>query len=116
MRHKRGNKKLSKPTDQRIAMLKSLSVSLFRYKKIETTQVRAKELQRFSDRIITLIKKEDLNSRRRVISMLLDDKDLVKSLYANMDGFKARNSGYSRVIRTGLRRGDAAQMALVELV
>ena len=116
MRHKHGYNKLHKPTDQRLAMLKSMAVSLFRYSRIETTEARAKELRKMADGIITLVKKGDLSSRRRVISMLLNDKELVKQIYAGQERFKARNSGYSRIIQTGARRGDAAKMVLLELV
>lgn len=116
MRHKYGNRKLSKPTDQRLAMLNSLSVALFKYKKIQTTVPRAKQLKRYTDNIIRMIKKNDLTSRRRVTALLLHDKVLTKSLFDNVKNFDGRNSGYSRIIRTEMRRGDAAPMALVELV
>lgn len=115
MRHRYGYNKLSKPTDQRIAMLRSMAVALFKNRKIETTEARAKELRRFIDRIITLIKKGDLQSRRRVIAQLLNEKELVKGLYKNTEQFKAK-SGHTRIIKSAVRRGDAAQMALVELV
>ena len=116
MRHKHGYNKLHKPTDQRIAMLKSLAVSLFKYNRIETTEARAKELRKMVDRIVTLVKKGDLSSRRRVITMLLNDKDLVKQIYAGKERFAKRNGGYTRIIQTGARKGDAAKMVLVELV
>jgi large subunit ribosomal protein L17 len=116
MRHKHGYNKLHKPTDQRIAMLKSMAVSLFRYDRIETTEARAKELRKMVDGIITLVKKGDLSSRRQVINMLLADKALVKQIYAGKERFNTRNSGYSRIIQVGSRRGDAAKMVLIELV
>ena len=116
MRHKHGYNKLHKPTDQRLAMLKSMAVSLFRYDRIETTEARAKELRKMVDGIITLVKKGDLSSRRKVIRLLLDDKALVKQLYAGKDRFQKRNSGYSRIIQSGTRRGDAAKIVLIELV
>ncbi len=116
MRHKLGYNKLSKPTDQRIALLQNLAVALFKYKKITTTEARAKELKRFVDKVIVLIKKEDLASRRKVVSLLQQDKELVKALYANTAEFKKRSSGFSRIVKIGPRRGDAAEMALVELV
>ncbi|GBR76563.1 50S ribosomal protein L17 [Candidatus Termititenax persephonae] len=116
MRHKYGYNKLHKPTDQRMAMLKSLAVSLFQRNRLETTEARAKELRKLVDGIITLVKKGDLSSRRRVISLLLSDKDLVKQLYAGRERFNKRSSGYTRIIQAGSRRGDAAKMVLVELV
>jgi large subunit ribosomal protein L17 len=116
MRHKKGYNKLSKPTDQRMAMLKSMSVALLKHNRIEITEPRAKELRKFVDGIITLVKKGDLQSRRRVISTLLNEKELVKNIYATSARFNARKGGYTRIIRTGVRRGDAAQMVLIELV
>ncbi len=116
MRHQYANKKLGRATDQRLAMLKSLSVALFKYKRIETTLTRAKELKKMAERIVTLVKKGDLASRRRVISMLLHDKELVKAIFKNAESFKTRAGGYCRIIQTTLRRGDAAKMALIELV
>lgn len=116
MRHKHGYNKLHKPTDQRLAMLKSMAVSLFRYDRIETTEARAKELRKMADNIITLVKKGDLSSRRKVINMLLSDKELVKQLYTGIERFKARNSGYTRIIQSGTRRGDSAKMVVIELV
>lgn len=74
MRHRCSNKKLSKPTDQRLAMLKSMSVALFENKRIETTEVRAKQLQKFVDRIVSLIKRGDLSNRRKVVALLLNKK------------------------------------------
>jgi large subunit ribosomal protein L17 len=99
-----------------MAMLKSMAVALFRYNRIEITEPRAKELRKFVDRIVTLVKKGDLQSRREVIGFLLQDKPLVKNIYATSTRFNARKGGYSRIIRTGVRRGDAAQMVLVEMV
>lgn len=116
MRHKKGYNKLSKATDQRMAMLKSMAVALFKYNRIEATEARAKELRRFVDKLITLVKKADLQSRRKVIALLLHDTELVKSIYAGAARFNTRNSGYTRIMRVGLRRGDAAQMVLIELV
>ena len=116
MRHKMGYNKLSKATDQRMAMLKSMAVALFKYNRIEATEARAKELRRMIDKLITLVKKGDLQSRRKVIAMLMHDTELVKTIFAGAARFNARTSGYTRILRVGLRRGDAAQMVLIELV
>jgi len=115
MRHKKANKHLSRATDQRLAILKSMSVALFRYGRIETTSIRAKELKRFSDKIITLVKKGDLQSKRKIVALLMHDRTLAKKICDAKDKF-ARKGGYSRIIRTGLRRGDGAQKVLIELV
>lgn len=116
MRHRYGYNKLSKASDQRIAMLRSQAVAFFKNKKIEITEPRAKELRRFVEKIITLIKKGDLQSRRKVIAQLLNEKELVQGLYKNPEQFKAKSGGNIRIIRSAVRRGDAAQMALLELV
>jgi large subunit ribosomal protein L17 len=116
MRHKKGYNKLSKPTDQRLAMLQSMAMSLFRYNRIETTSARAKELRKMTDKIITLVKKGDLQSRRKITALLQHDKDLVKSIFTTKDKFNSRKSGYSRIMKTGLRKGDGAEMVLIELV
>jgi len=115
VRHKRGNAKLGKPTDQRIALLRSLSRSFFIYKSIETTKTRAKEASRQIEKIITLVKKDTLASKRQVISFL-QDKDVVKEIYASKGIFDKRTSGYTRIISVGTRRGDAAEMVKLELV
>ena len=116
MRHKLGYNKLSKPSDQRMAMLKSMSIAIFKYNRIEITEARAKELRRFVDKIITLVKKADLQSRRKVIALLMHDTELVKTIYAGAARFNTRNSGYTRIMHVGFRRGDAAKMVLIELV
>jgi large subunit ribosomal protein L17 len=116
MRHKKGYNKLSKATDQRLAMLQSMAVALFKHGRIEITEPRAKELKKFTDKIITLIKKGDLSARRKVISLCYNDQELVKKLFTDSARFKNRKGGYSRIIKTRVRRGDSAEMALLELV
>lgn len=116
MRHRKGNPKLSKATDQRIAMLASLARSLFQYGKIKTTETRAKEARRLAEKIITLCKKNDLSSRRRVFSYLRD-RNLVGRIFKEFpQRFEGRAGGFTRVIKAGLRVGDAAPLAVLELV
>ncbi len=115
MRHKKGNAKLGRPTDQRIALLRSLSRAFFINNSIRTTKPKAKEAKKQIEKTITLIKRDDLGSRRQVLSFL-QDKDLVKKLYANKAIFEKRSSGYTRIIPLGARRGDAAEMVQLELV
>lgn len=116
MRHRKGNRKISLPTDQRVALLRNLALSLFKYNRIETTVTKAKEVSKFAARIITAAKKGDISSKRRVIAKLNNEKDVVKNIYSNVEKFKGRNGGYTRIIRSGVRRGDSAEMAIVELV
>ncbi|MEK9726528.1 MAG: 50S ribosomal protein L17 [Candidatus Margulisiibacteriota bacterium] len=114
MRHKKGNKKLSKPTDQRIALLRSLSLSLINHEKIKTTDVRAKETQRYIERLITLAKRGDLHARRQALK-LLPNKDAVKKLFDVISKkYNDVNGGYTRLIKLGFRRGDASPVSQIE--
>ncbi len=116
MRHQRGNKKLGKPTDQRLALLKSLVESLFTHTRIKTTDVRAKEAKRMADKIITLGKKGDLHSRRQALK-ILPQKTLIKTVFDQIaKKYLERNGGYTRVVKLGFRRGDGAAGSLLELV
>ena len=113
MRHKKGNRKLSKPTDQRIALLRSLTLSLITHEKIKTTDVRAKETQKYVERIITLAKKGDLHARRQALK-LLPNQDAVKKLFDSVsEKYNDRNGGYTRLVKLGFRRGDASPVSLL---
>lgn len=114
MRHKKSNKKLSKPTDQRLALLRSLSLSLITHEQIKTTDVRAKETQRYVERLVTLAKQGDLHSRRLAIK-LLPNKDAVKKLFDVISKkYESKNGGYTRLIKCGFRRGDASPVSQLE--
>lgn len=116
MRHQKGNKKLSKPTDQRLALLKGLVLSLFTHKKIKTTDVRAKEAKRLAEKLITLGKQGTLHARRQALK-ILPNKDAIKELFSvHAVKYQERNGGYTRVTKLGHRRGDAATISLLELV
>jgi large subunit ribosomal protein L17 len=116
MRHQKGNKKLGKPTDQRIALLRSLTRALFKYNRINTTDVRAKEAKRFAEKLITLGKKETVYARRLAMKML-PDKDIVKDIFNNIaPKYKNRAGGYTRIIKVGFRRGDSAPISMLEFV
>ena len=116
MRHKKGNKKLSKPTDQRIAMIRSLSLSLITHEKIKSTDLRCKETKRFVERLITLGKKGSLHARRHAISRLAPDAYIDKLFGEVAKRYENRNGGYTRIIKDGNRYGDSAPMAYIELV
>lgn len=116
MRHKKGNKKLSKPTDQRIALLRSLSLSLINHSKIKTTDVRAKEAQRYIERLITLAKTDNVHSRRQAFK-LLPNKDAIKLLFNNIGkNYLNKDGGYTRVTKLGFRKGDSSPVSLLEFV
>jgi large subunit ribosomal protein L17 len=119
MRHGRRVPKLGKPADQRKALMRSLATELIRHGRITTTKTRAKAIRAEVDRMITLAKDGSLAARRQAIAYLYD-KQLVHALFDPEEGAKARygnrNGGYTRILRTVRRRGDNAEMAIIELV
>ena len=116
MRHRDGRKKLGRPTDQRLAMLRSIVLSLFTYKIIETTDDRAKAARRIAEKVITLAKKGDLHSRRLALR-ILPKNEIIKDIFANIvNKYTERKGGYTRITKIGLRKGDAATISRLELV
>ncbi|MEF3254136.1 MAG: 50S ribosomal protein L17 [Deferribacterales bacterium] len=116
MRHKSGIKKLGRPTEHRLAMLRNLAISLINSGRIETTVDRAKALRRFVEPIITLGKKGDLASIRLAYSKL-HNKDAVRKVFKEIaPKYSTRPGGYTRVLKTRIRRGDNATMAIIEFV
>jgi large subunit ribosomal protein L17 len=111
-----GTRKLGRTSEQRKAMLRAMTTALLENGKLETTFTRAKEVQPVVEKMITLGKKGDLASYRRALSYITKE-DVAKKLFAETaPKYADRNGGYTRVIRTGPRRGDAAEMAIIELV
>ncbi|MBC8591558.1 50S ribosomal protein L17 [Lachnospiraceae bacterium NSJ-29] len=109
-------RKLGRETSHRKAMLRNQVTSLLRNGRIETTVTRAKETQRMTEKMITLAKKGDLHARRQVLSYVYDE-DVVKDLFENIaPKYAERSGGYTRVLKVGPRRGDGAEMAIIELV
>lgn len=109
-------RKLGRPTDHRKAMLRNQVTSLLREGRIETTVTRAKETKRMADKMITLGKRGDLHARRQALAYIYDE-DVVKKLFDEIaPKYAERNGGYTRVLRLGPRRGDGAEMAIIELV
>jgi len=116
VRHSNGNRKLSRPTDQRIALLRSIVISLLHHGRVEITVTRAKEARKMAERIITLSKYGDIASRRKAFS-ILRDRDLVKRIFTEFPvRFEGRAGGYTRIIKIGSNRGDNAPKAYLELV
>ncbi|KAJ1412272.1 ribosomal protein L17 [Ochromonadaceae sp. CCMP2298] len=115
--HGMGFNRLSRPADQRKALLRGLTTEVIRHGRIRTTVVKAKALRKHVDHMITLAKKGTLHTRRQALSYIYD-KELVASLFeAAPERYADRNGGYCRVIREEVpRRGDSAQMAIIELV
>jgi large subunit ribosomal protein L17 len=111
-----GTRKLGKPTDQRIAMLRQQVTALLEAGRMETTVARAKEVAPLAEKMITLGKANTLASRRQVLAFITKE-DVVSKVFAEIaPKYAERNGGYTRVTRIGQRRGDAAEMAVIELV
>ncbi len=111
-----GTRKLGRPTDQRKAMLRGLVTALLESGKIETTLARAKEVRCLADKMITLGKTNTLHSRRQALSFVTK-KDVVYKLFEEIaPKYAERDGGYTRVLKAGPRRGDGAEMAIIELV
>ncbi len=116
MRHKHGYRKLGRTSAHRAALLKNLSIALTREERIETTLPKAKELRSYYEKLVTKAKKGDFNAHRAVFAML-QDKEATKKLMGEIaPRYAERNGGYTRIIKTRTRRGDAADMAIIELV
>ena len=116
MRHQLRIPLLSKPADQRKALLRALTTQLIREGRITTTKARAKALRNEVERMISLAKEGTLSARRRAIGYIYDKK-LVHSLFEKaQERYGERNGGYTRIVRTVARKGDNAQMAIIEPV
>ena len=116
MRHQLRIPLLSKPADQRKALLRGLTTQLIKEGRVTTTKARAKALRNEAERMITLAKEGSLASRRRAIGYIYDKK-LVHSLFEKAnERYGDRKGGYTRIVRTVPRKGDNAQMAIIELV
>ncbi len=110
------HRKLGKPTDQRMAMLRAMTTYLLEEGQITTTVSRAKEVAPLAEKMITLAKKNNLAAYRQALSFLTKE-DVAKKLFDKIGPqYAERNGGYTRVVRVGPRRGDAAEMAVVQLV
>ena len=116
MRHSRGNRKLGKPTDQRLAMLRSIIRSLFIHGKVEVTVHRAKEARKIAEKLISATKKNNLQARRKLESFFGEKKIVTQVFKTFPERFEGRAGGYTRITKTGFRIGDSAQMALLELL
>lgn len=116
MRHGFIGRRLNRSSSHRQAMLQNMAVSLLTHEQITTTLPKAKELKRVADRMVTLGKRGDLHARRQAASYLQDDLAVSKLFGALAERYKARAGGYTRVLKAGFRQGDAAPMAIVELV
>jgi large subunit ribosomal protein L17 len=116
MRHGVAGRKLGVTSSHRIAMFRSMATSLLKHEQITTTLPKAKELRPYVERIITLGKRGDLHARRQALAQVRDEKVVQKLFGPIAERYRARNGGYTRVLKAGIRYGDAAPMAIIELV
>ena len=111
-----GYRKLGRPTDQRRAMLRNLVTSFLKHGKIETTETRAKEARSLAEKMITLAKRGDLHAKRQILSYVTEEA-VVQNLCENVaPKYAERNGGYTRMYKVGPRRGDGAEIVILELV
>jgi large subunit ribosomal protein L17 len=116
MRHKHGYRKLNRTSSHRKALLKNLAIAIITEGRIETTLPKAKTLKSYIEKLVTKARVGDSNSHRAVFQYLQDKEATKKLLGEIAPRFVGVNGGYTRVIKTRLRRGDAAQMAIVEFI
>ncbi len=116
MRHGVAGRKLGVTTSHRLAMFRNMAHALMKHEQITTTLPKAKELRPVAERLITLGKRGGLHARRQAYAQLRDDVIVEKLFTVLADRYKTRAGGYARVLRAGIRYGDAASMAVIELV
>jgi len=116
MRHRKSARKLGRTSSHRDAMFRNMVTSLFEHERIVTTVEKAKELRPIAEKMITLGKRGDLHARRQALSYIRS-KAVVEKLFTDIqEQFADRKGGYTRILQTGTRAGDAAAMAIIELV
>ena len=111
-----GTRKLGRTSEHRNAMLRAMVTYLFENGKIETTVTRAKEVRSMAEKLVTLGKKEELHAKRQVYSYITKETVAKKVIDEYGPKYADRNGGYTRIVKIGPRRGDAAEMAIIELV
>ena len=111
-----GTRKLGRASDHRKAMLRAMVTYLLENGKVETTLARAKEVRSMAEKMITLGKRDDLHAKRQVFSFITKENVAKKVIDEIGPKYTDRDGGYTRIVKTGVRRGDAAEMAIIELV
>tara|TARA_Y100000310_G_C20487782_1_gene717676 strand:+ start:38 stop:568 length:531 start_codon:yes stop_codon:yes gene_type:complete len=116
MRHRVSKYKLNRTSSHRKAMMNNMALALFKHEQISTTLIKAKNLRPFVEKIITLAKKGNLESRRKTFS-ILKNKKIIDKIFSNIvKRYETRKGGYIRIIKNGFRYGDSAPQAIIELV
>ena len=116
MRHGMANRKLGVTSTHRVAMFRNMATSLLKHEQITTTLPKAKALRPYVERIISLGKRGGLHARRQAYAQIMDEKIVDKLFTTIAERYKTRSGGYTRVLKAGIRYGDAATMAVIELV
>jgi large subunit ribosomal protein L17 len=116
MRHRHHRYRLGRVTAHRLAMVRNLLVALFRHERITTTETKAKAVRPLADRVVTLAKQESLHARRQALAMVPDSEVVARLFDTIAARFSDRHGGYTRIIKNGVRRGDAAPLVFLELV
>ncbi len=116
MRHRKKGRKLSRTASHKKATMRNMATALFRHERIETTTAKAKELRPYAERLITLAKRGDLHARR-LAARKIQNREVLGTLFDEIGPrFQDRPGGYTRILKLGNRKGDAAEMSLIELV
>ena len=116
MRHRVGGRKLQRTSSHRAALFRNMAAALIKHEQITTTTAKAKELRPYVEKLVTLAKRGRLSNRRLAQSRLMDDAQLVKLFDVIGPRYAERNGGYTRIIKAGIRAGDAAQISIIEFV
>ena len=116
MRHGLSGRKLGVTSSHRAAMFRNMAVALIKHEQITTTLPKAKELRPVTEKLVTLAKRGDLHAKRQAYNQLRDETIVTKLFSTIADRYKARAGGYTRVLKAGMRYGDAADMAVIEFV
>ncbi len=115
MRHRNSGVKLNRTSSHRTAMFRNMVTSLFKYGRIKTTDPKAKELRRWADQLITLAQRGDLHARRQAMA-IIQEKAVVHKLFDDAPiRFATKSGGYTRIVKIGIRKGDAATLTMIEL-
>jgi large subunit ribosomal protein L17 len=116
MRHGKSGKKLGRTSSHRIAMLRNMVTSFLKHEKVKTTDVKAKELKKVAEKMVTLGKRGDLHARRQAAAFVRD-KDIVAKLFDELSArYREWNGGYTRIVKMGFRVGDNAPMSTIEFI
>jgi large subunit ribosomal protein L17 len=116
MRHKVAGRKLQRTSSHRAALFRNMAAALIKHEQITTTTAKAKELRHYDEKLVTLAKKGGLSNRRLAQSRLMDDAQLVKLFDVIAARYADRNGGYTRIIKAGIRKNDAAPVSIIEFV